>query len=162
MGQSIAGTDSYCRLLQMINPFKDINWQPNIGELRKFGVTLAIGGTIVVVLMCLLWAMIDQFQNFARVLAVIFSVVLVLGLLTVSMPKICRPIYYVWYFFGACIGFVVTNTILIVFFYCCFSLIAVLMRLTDRDPLTLTRRKTDTYWVPHRQPPSSARYYRQY
>tara|TARA_B100000809_G_C15037180_1_gene494185 strand:+ start:588 stop:1028 length:441 start_codon:yes stop_codon:yes gene_type:complete len=146
----------------MINPFKEINWQPNIGELRKFGVTLAIGGTVVVVLMCLLRSTIDRFQNLTWVLAVIFSVVLVLGLLTVSMPKICRPIYYVWYFFGACIGFVVTNTIFIVFFYCFFSLIAVVMRFTDRDPLRLARRKTDTYWVPHRQPPSSARYYRQY
>ena len=146
----------------MINPFKEISWQQNTGELRKFGATLAIGGITVVVLMCVLWVTVDRFQNLAKVLFCIFSAVLVLGLLTVSLPKICRPIYYVWYFFGACIGFVVTNTIFIVFFYCCFSLIAVLMRLTDRDPLRLTRRKTDTYWVPHRQPPSSARYYRQY
>ena len=136
MGQSIAGTDSYCRLLQMINPFKDINWQPNIGELRKFGVTLAIGGTIVVVLMYLLWATIDQFQNLTGVLAVIFSVVLVLGLLTVSMPKICRPIYYVWYFFGACIGFVVTNTILIVFFYCRIML-----------PIIHRLKTTNIFWI---------------
>lgn len=146
----------------MINPFKEINWQPNIGEVRKFGVTLSIGGAIVTVLMYLLGEMIDRFESLACWLAGIFSVVLVLGLLTVFLPKICRPIYYVWYFFGACIGFVVTNTILVVFFYCCFSVIAVLMRLTGRDPLTLTRLKADTYWVPHRQPPSSARYYRQY
>ncbi len=146
----------------MINPFKEINWQPNPGELRTVGATLAIGGISVVALMYVLWETVDRFQNLAKVLAFIFLAVLVLGLLTASLPKICRPIYYVWYFFGACIGFVVTNTILIVFFYCCFSLIAVLMRLTDRDPLTLTRRKMNTYWVPHRQPPSPARYYRQY
>jgi hypothetical protein len=145
----------------MINPFQEIDWKPDVAAIRKFGMSLTIGATILLFAFFWLWVFADSSRRFCEVFASVFVVVLFIGLVVTMLPKASRPIYLVWYFLGACVGTVISNTILIAFYYCFFSVIAVVMRMAGRDPLQLKRPRTDSMWQEHK-PKELARYYRQY
>jgi hypothetical protein len=109
----------------MINPFQEIDWKPDVAAIRKFGMSLTIGATILLFAFFWLWVFADSSRRFCEVFASVFVVVLFIGLVVTMLPKASRPIYLVWYFLGACVGTVISNTILIAFYYCFFSVIAV-------------------------------------
>jgi len=85
-------------------------------------------------------------------------------LLTRTVPKLTLPVYYVWFFVSACIGIVVSNVILVIFFYIIFTPFAIGLKLvTGRDPLQL-KRKADakTYWLDCKKNKDQSRYLKQY
>ena len=148
----------------MINPFEQINWKPEEKDLKSFAKSLFIGfiviGTIIFAINCFKM----PFQK-ALFLHGMFAVGgIVVFLISQMIPKILIPLYYPWFFISACIGIVVSNLILTMFFYLFFTPFAIGMKLlTGRDPLQL-RRKTDakSYWCTCRQNKDLSRYLKQY
>lgn len=146
----------------MINPFKDINWRPDIGELRKFGITLMIGAVIVLFILIGVHFMFENARGFTRFWSKAFLVVMIAGFLVLALPRIFKPIYHIWFFLGACMGIVISNTIMLVFYYVFFTGTALILRLTGRDVLRLKRPQSDSMWLEHKQPKDVSRYYRKY
>ncbi|MGK0188450.1 MAG: hypothetical protein ACI9R3_004261 [Verrucomicrobiales bacterium] len=144
----------------MVNPFTEIDWNPDRLAVKAFGRIVVIVSVIVAPVAFGLFHFLDK--GFFLFLCRLFSVFLVLGVISFILPAIGRYIYKVWYFLSACIGLVVTNVILLLFFFAFFTPIALFMRyLTRRDPLTL-KQPDKTMWTDHAEAKTVARYYRQY
>lgn len=145
----------------MINPFRDINWSPDRDAIAEFGRALMIGGLVL----CAVFGI--MLRHGAGAHAIIlwraFAIIALVGLPIRLVPGAwARPLYLIWFFVGACIGTVVGNTVMALFYYGFFTPIAVVMRWRGRDPLQRRPPPGDTMWHPHRSPASPARYYRQY
>ena len=147
----------------MINPFKEINWKPDNAEVRKTGKAMALGFMI-------LWLAIWILRKLDWLPAVMSdkpldSICLVgvgLGLMMLLVPLLGRPVYYVWFFFAACMGIVVSNLILTVVYFLIFGSMGLAMKLFGRDKLRLSGEKKNSYWEPATQPQDPARYLNQY
>lgn len=129
----------------MVNPFHDINWRPGPGERRAFGRSLMIGLPILAgVFAAFRWWNAGEVGLLPAVLALVGWG---LGATFRLVPSIAGPFYLAWYGIAACIGFVATNLILVVFYYGAMTPIGFGLRLAGRDGL---RRRLDrhapTYW----------------
>lgn len=149
----------------MINPFEQINWNPKDKDIKSFGKSMIIGFTCIAVL----FFIVQAFRHVPVAKAVIvpcwlFGFGILMFLLTRTVPKLTLPVYYVWFFVSACIGIVVSNVILLIFFYLVFAPFAIGLKLvTGRDPLQL-KRKSDakTYWLDCKKNKDLSRYLKQY
>ena len=149
----------------MVNPFSEINWKPDRKAVKAFGKTVLAVSVVVAPLAFGLHAWIESegAKGFFGFLSRLFSVFFLLGLASFLVPAIGKTIYKVWYFLAACIGLVVTNALLLLFFFAFFTPIALFMRfIARRDPLALKPPPGETMWTDHSEPLSVARYYRQY
>ena len=145
----------------MINPFKDTNWNPGTAERRKFAHSLMIGFPIIAAVL----AGIARLSHgawrpgFAWLAAIGFAV----GALLWLAPQIARPFYVVWYGLAACIGIVVSNTLLALFYYLVVTPIGLVRRLLGRDSMA---RKFDpaaaSYWRDVKRSVDPGRYFRQF
>ena len=124
----------------MINPFKEINWNPGDEEIRTFGRSMLVG--FLVIALIVLVASIAT-KPFDEALAAPIAVSLTgffLHVLSRLGVTICKPFYLVWHFLAASIGIVVANLLLLFYYYLLLSPFAVLFRITTgRDPLKLKR-----------------------
>jgi hypothetical protein len=146
----------------MLNPFKDVNWNPGPAEKRKFAVSLVIGFPIVAAVFFLLRRMITGQWNPVPPLW-IGVLGLGVGLLLLALPAIARPFYVIWYFLGCCIGIVVGNVLFAVFYFLVVTLLGWLMRAFGRYPLRKRfDRRTATYWRDAERVTDPKRYYRQF
>jgi hypothetical protein len=146
----------------MINPFKEINWAPGKKEIRKFGTVVMIGFIVISVLFFLLdYLNIKRISNLFWILKCLSALGIGLFLLSYFCQKCAKPFYYIWFFVAACIGIVVSNVILMLFFYLIFTPIGLLIRLTGRDPLKL-KTVDKTNWDEYKVKINLKRYYRQY
>ena len=144
----------------MVNPFAEIDWNPHSPAVKAFGRIVMIVSVIVAPGAFGLYQWLDK--GFFLFISRLFSVFLCLGITSFFAPAIGKYIYKVWYFLSACIGLVVTNVLLLLFFYGFFTPIALFMRyVVRRDPLTL-KQPSATTWSDHAVPASISRYYRQY
>ena len=145
----------------MINPFKDTNWKPDTAERRKFARSLMIGFPLIAAVLASLarlshgaWR-----PGFAWLAAAGFAV----GALLWLVPQMARPFYVIWYGLAGCIGIVVSNALLALFYYLVVTPIGLVMRLLGRDPMT---RKFDpaaaSYWRDVKPPVDPERNFRQY
>ena len=134
----------------MINPFKEVNWKPDRAELRKFGWTVLIGFTLIAALLLVVQAM--GFKRFAAmswtVPVGLFCCGAVLLLIAYSLRPLALILYRVWFLLACCIGIVLSNLILLAFFYLFFTPFAIGFRmLSGRDPLRLRKPSgCATYW----------------
>src|SRR6266566_2508969 len=111
----------------MVNPFTEVNWNPSIAERRKFGRTLIAGFPIVsLVLMLLKWLISHQWHWEATLW--IGGVGVTVGLIALLRPALARPVYVVWYGIACCIGIVMSNLLLAVFYYLAFAPVGLLKR----------------------------------
>ena len=148
----------------MVNPFAEINWNPDRKAVKEFGRIVLIVSVVVVPLAFGLHAWLDneRASGFFQFLSRLFSVFFCLGLVSLLLPTIGKYIYKVWYFLSACIGMVITNVLLLLFFYAFFTPLAILMRYVfRRDPLKL-KQPSESMWNDHSNPSAVTRYYRQY
>lgn len=144
----------------MVNPFTEINWHPDRSAVKAFGRIVMLVSVIVAPAAIGLFHWLEK--GFFLFLSRLFFVFLVLGIVSFVLPALGKYIYKVWYFLSACIGLVVTNVILLLFFFAFFTPIALFMRyIVRRDPLTLNQ-PASTMWTDHEPAKSVARYYRQY
>lgn len=148
----------------MVNPFTEIDWNPDRKAVRAFGrIVLIVSAVVVPVTVGLHLLLADgSAGGFMLFLSRLFAVFFALGLIAFLLPAAGKHIYKIWYFLSACIGLLVANLLLLLFFFGFFSPIALVMRyLVRRDPLLL-KRPTGTMWSDHPRPRDVSRYYRQY
>ena len=146
----------------MVNPFKEVNWRPNVAERRKFALSLMIGFPCVALLFLLAGRLARG--SWSPVLPLwIGGVGVGLGVVLWLLPWLARPFYLVWYALACCIGIVVGNLLLIAFFYLVMTPIGVLMRAAGRAPMQKGfDRSAATYWTNAEKVSDPRRYYRQY
>jgi len=145
----------------MLNPFTEINWKPGLEEKRKFARSLVIGFPSLAVFFSLVTFLTRHTWNpfFLRLGVIGFAVGVALWLL----PMIAKPFYLAWYFIACCMGFVIGNLLLSLFFFIIITPIGLLMRGAGR----LSFRKgfdknAGSYWVEAEKVVDLKRYYRQF
>ncbi len=147
----------------MINPFSEVNWKPDETEIRKFGKTLIIGFFCIATLLCgrTFWV---PFYEALKLSLVVLALGAGYGLFALLFPRLGRPLYMVWYGISCCIGIVVSNTLLMLFYYVLFSPFVIILRLvTGRDPLQLKKSPTKaSYWCKKGKSRSKKSYLKQY
>ncbi|MBI5774606.1 MAG: hypothetical protein HZA89_12790 [Verrucomicrobia bacterium] len=146
----------------MINPFKEVNWQPGPAEKRKFAWSLVIGFPVLALVVLL----IRRFASGAwhpEPSLWIGGVGGAVGLLLLAVPQIARPFYLLWYGLGCCIGIVVSNVLLTGFYWIVITLFAVVMRWRGRDALRRKfSRNAKSYWLDAERVTDPKRYYSQH
>ena len=146
----------------MVNPFKDVNWNPGPWERRKFALSLIIGFPCIAAVLLLAGVLWGKGWNFPLA-AIVGGGGLAAGLLLLAVPQITRPVYVVWYFVACCIGLVVGNLALAIVFFVLVSGIGLVMRILGRQPVRKGFDKgAATYWHDAEQVDDPKRYYRQF
>lgn len=100
----------------MVNKFKEINWNPNRAERKKFALTLMAGFPFMGLMLAMIGRLATgawKFQVPAYVAGVGFGVAVVLWLL----PGIALPFYRLWFSIICVVDFVVTHVVLVVLYY---------------------------------------------
>ncbi len=146
----------------MVNPFKEVNWNPGPQERRKFALSLVIGFPCIAVVLLLLGWLRGKGWNLPLA-AEVGGGGLAVGLLLLALPQIARPIYVGWYFVACCIGTVVGNLALGIVFFVLVTGLGLLMRALGRRPVRKTfDKRAATYWQDAEQVDDPNRYYRQF
>ena len=146
----------------MINTFKEVNWNPNVDDERKFAKSLILGFPIVgISLLFILRIKNGAWDIHAPLLVATFGSAF--GVILILIPKIVRPFYLIWYFVACLIGFVISNLIMLFFYYFILTGIALVMRIMKRDHLRCRLFKSDnSYWRDASKIRDPKRYFRQY
>jgi hypothetical protein len=145
----------------MLNPFKDVNWNPDRAERRKFARSLMIGFPIITVVFTA--AALLKTHTLKPFPFWLGGIGLALGVVLWLLPQIAKPFYVVWYFLGCCMGIVMGNVLLSAFYFLMLTPLGLLMRVTGRDLLRKKfNRQTPTYWQDAEKVVDLKRYYRQF
>ena len=146
----------------MVNPFKEVNWNPGPRERRKFALSLVIGFPCLAVLFLLFGALRGRGWNFPPA-ALVGGGGLAVGLLLLAVPQLARPLYVAWYFVACCIGVVVGNLALAIVFFVVLTGLGLVMRALGRHPVRKGfDKRAATYWHDGEQVDDPKRYYRQF
>ena len=146
----------------MINPFKEVNWNPDIDERRSFAKSLIIGFPCVAVALLLIGKLSSGFWNIELSLW-IGGVGAALGIICWIVPQIAKPFYLLWYCIACSIGIILSNILLGLIFYGLVTITGLIMKLLGRDPLNRNIDKdTETYWLDVKKTDDPTRYFRQY
>ncbi len=145
----------------MLNPFKDVNWNPGRAERRKFALSLIIGFPVIAALFTAL-ALLKT--HAAKPFFVWLGAVgCLIGFVFWLLPQIARPFYVVWYALGCSIGIIIGNIMFAAFYFLVVTPLGLALRLLGRDPLRKTfNRVTPTYWQEAKKGIDPKRYYRQF
>jgi hypothetical protein len=149
----------------MVNPFSEIDWKPDRAAVKSFGKTVLLVSVIVAPVAFGIHTFLSHegAKEFFGFLSKLFSVFFGLGLISFLLPPLGSIIYKVWYFLAACAGLIVTNVLLLLFFFGFITPIALFMRfIVRRDPLVLKPPSSTSMWIDHDPAASVSRYYRQY
>jgi hypothetical protein len=145
----------------MLNPFREINWNPGIAGRRAFAKSIAIGLPLVaLVLGGLGWFRSHTWPAWTWWLA---GIGFAAGGVMWLVPQIARPFHLVWNGLGCCIGFVVSNTAVTAVYFLVITPIGLLLRLFGRDPLQRRfERNRGSYWEDAEKTGDAERYFRQH
>ena len=85
------------------------------------------------------------------------------GLFLWTVPSVCKPFYWVWYSVACCIGIVISNLLLMGFYFVVMTPTGLVMRAFGRRPLLKGfEKQADTYWKDMEPVRDVSRYYRQF
>jgi hypothetical protein len=145
----------------MLNPLKEVNWNPGIVERRKFAMSIAIGLPFVALALGWLgWLRSDSWSPWTSWLAGCGGG---LGLVLRLAPRFAKPFYVIWYGLGCCVGLIVGNIAIAAIFYLVITPAGLLLRIFGRDPM---ERRFEpgrkTYWNDAEKVEEVERYFRQY
>lgn len=148
----------------MINPFREVNWKPDLAARRQFAKSLLIGFPVIaVVLLFLGWLRTGHWEAHLILALWLACAGAGAGLLFYAWPQISRPFYVAWYFLACCIGIVLANLLLAAFFYLVITAFGLAMRLAGRRAFSKKfNRAADTYWREAPAPPPPSRYFKQF
>jgi hypothetical protein len=148
----------------MINPFHEINWKPGKPELRKFALSLIIGFPCIALIFFTLAALRQHALPAPHGYLQLAGIGAAAGLVSLLVPLLARPLYYVWYAVTACIGLVMSNLIIAIIYYGLFTPLGLVMRLFGRDALALKTPTTKpaSYWKDAPPAGPAASYFSQY
>lgn len=94
---------------------------------------------------------------------IFLAMALAIGPIGLIRPRLVRPIFVGWMILAFPIGWLVSNVALALIYFGLFTPLALLFRLTGRDPLRRrTRPRSDTYYLPKATPTDLRSYLRQY
>jgi hypothetical protein len=93
---------------------------------------------------------------------VLAAAALLVGVTGLVAPAVVRPVFTAWMIVAFPIGWTVSRVALGLMFFVLFTAVAVVFRLTGRDPLRLRRAAHETYWMPKASARSGEEYLRQY
>jgi hypothetical protein len=146
----------------MLNPFKEVNWQPATAARRTFAKSLIIGFPCVALVFLILGKLSSGAWNleFALKLGGLGAAA---GVLFYLVPAIAKPFYVVWYALACCVGLVMGNVLMGLLFYVLVTGIGLVKRAFGSQPIRKTvDRDATTYW--HNAPPAPdpKRYYSQF
>ena len=145
----------------MMNPFADVNWNPDLRARRKFAVSLVIGFPVIAVLLSL--AAYLKTHHVAHFPIWLGATGLAVGVVLWLIPQIAKPFYVVWYFLGCCVGIVVGNVVFALFYFLVFTPFGLFRRLLNRKSFPKGFDKSAaTYWQPAEKVVDLKRYYRQF
>jgi hypothetical protein len=144
----------------MLNPFKEVNWQPDTPARKAFGKSLMIGFPIIgAVLFLLKWAL-QKMVIWPLWLAIGGAGV---GSLCWLVPAIALPFYLLWYGVGCSIGLVVTNVIISAIYYLVFTPVGFALRTFGKDPMERAfQPEAKSYWKDAEKITNPDRYFRQF
>jgi hypothetical protein len=145
----------------MLNPFREVNWNPDRAERRSFARSIAAGLPLVAgVLGGIAWMRTGHWPSWTLWLGGFGAAA---GILLWIAPQIARPFYILWNGLGCCLGFVVSNAAVAAIFYLVVTPTGLLLRLFGRDPLERSREPArTTYWKDAAKPQDAERFCRQY
>jgi hypothetical protein len=118
--------------------------QSGRGDLRKFGITMAVGLGLLGALF--LW----RGKGAPMVFFVLAALFLIFGL---ALPVVLRPIQRGWMAFAIVLGWVMTRVILVVLFYVGITPVAIIARLARKRFLDLEFEPARaSYWERREKP----------
>lgn len=145
----------------MMNPFKEVHWNPDVAERRKFARSLIIGFPCVAVVLFLVgWMKTGAWK--IRPPLFIGGIGLVIGLVLLVLPAIARPFYVVWYGLACAIGLVMGNILLAVVFYILITAVGLAMRAAGKTSVRKMDRQATTHWKDAKPVADPQNYYRQF
>lgn len=146
----------------MINPFLEVKWNPEMNELRRFCTrTLASSlsaGLAASAAIALEWTMAGALRH-VRLGMFIVAAFAFVGLF---WQAAARWLYRAVHGLSTLINYLVSGTILALFYFLIMSPYALCLRALKHDPLRLKPVAEKSMWQPHRQPEKVRQYYRQY
>jgi len=146
----------------MLNPFKEVNWNPDTTARRTFAKSLVVGFPCLAMGFLLAGGLVGKGWNLSFALK-LGGIGAAAGALFYAVPAIARPFYVVWYALACCVGLVVGNVVLALVFYVLVTGIGLLKRLGGRPPIRkVPDRQAATYWIDAPPAPEANRYYRQF
>jgi hypothetical protein len=145
----------------MVNPFKEINWNPNPAECRKFAKSLILGFPSIAIFFSIVGRLTTHTWNPFFLWLGVFG--LSVGVVLWLLPQIAKPFYVAWYFVACSMGIVVGNVLLSAFYFLVITPIGLAMHAAGRQ---LLRKGFDknavTYWRDAEKSIDPQRYYRQF
>lgn len=137
--------------------WKDVNLNPNTRVLRDFGVILAV--------VCVMIAARELWAHHRTFVAVILCIAAVLfASIAAFRPNLLKLIFVASIVVTFPIGWVVSQTILLVLFFGFMTPLALVFRLSGRDPLNLRRVSENdaTFWSAKSIDPDKRSYFKQF
>lgn len=146
----------------MLNPFKEVNWQPDIVARRAFAKSLVIGFPCVALVLLLGGWLVGRGWNWPFTLR-LGGIGAAAGVVFFAVPSTAKPFYIVWYALACCVGLVVSNVVLGLVFYLVVTGIGLFRRLCCKQSI---RKGLDaassTYWQTAPSAPNPERYFSQF
>jgi hypothetical protein len=145
----------------MLNPFTEVNWNPDIRARKKFAESLIIGFPIIATVFSLITFL---FKHSWKPTFLWLGIIgLMVGIILRLLPQMAKPIYRVWYFLACCMGFVVGNLLFSLVFYLVFAPLGLCLRLRSNKALTKGfDRSRKSYWTDAEKSVEVKSYYRQF
>jgi len=145
----------------MLNPFAEVDWNPDVRARRKFAASLIIGFPVIAIAFSLITFLAKHsWKPFFPWLGIIG---IVAGIIFWLLPQIAKPFYIAWYFIACCMGIVIGNTLFALFYYLVFTPLGLCLRLRKNKAITKGFDKPrKSYWRDVEKPVDLKRYYRQF
>lgn len=146
----------------MVNPFREVNWQPGLKERRKFATSLVVGFPCVAAALLLTFRWRGAGGSWGVPL-VVGGVGVAVGLILWVVPQIARPFYVGWYGVACCLGFLIGNMVVAGIYLVMFAPVGLAMRAMGRRALSKGfDRNRSSYWRDAPAAHDPERYYRQF
>ena len=120
----------------MLEEIKNIKSKKS--DLRNFG--FIIGIILLIISGFLFWKEKDLFQIFLAIGITLF-------LIAIAIPRVLKPVYWIWMIFAIILGWFMTRLILSLLFYVIFTSIGLTLRFFGKQFLELRWDKSkESYW----------------
>jgi hypothetical protein len=146
----------------MVNPFKEVQWNPDTAARRAFARSLIIGFPCLALVLFLGNRLATGGWHPAFPLRVAVSG-LAAGIFFWLVPAIARPFYVLWYAMACSIGFVVGNLVFAAIYVLVFAPIGIVRR--SLNPHVFRKGldvEAHSYWEEAEKDVPKKRYYHQY
>ena len=146
----------------MVNPFKEVNWNPDTAARRTFAKSLVVGFPCLALVLLFAGYLTGKGWNFDPSLK-LGGIGAAAGVLFYAMPAVAKPFYVVWYALACCIGLIVGNVVLALIFYVLVTGIGLARRFFGSQPIRKTPdRLAKTYWIDAPVVSNPKRYFSQF